>query len=148
MPTSVTSHESPPRHAGVGGWLQFFVFGWCLAIAISGAQTFEVQGAARSVQGAYTLLLLAIGAFGFAAIGNRHWWAPRFWALAIMGNALLNVVIVVGAAYFAPSTSDEEAASGLFRQVLGCVVWVIYWARSARVRNTFGSTAFSRRVRQ
>ena len=158
----------PSRLSGVGGWLMLFTIGQSASILLwlSRARPSLDQyvggiGIAAAVpgmepvmvlEGAMFLLALPITIIGLFLIGRRSVYAPRFWFAWLASSAayqfldlwvtgFLNprLVQLVGADTSSGTASAQMASD--VRLLVVTLIWAGYWARSRRVRETFGASA-------
>ena len=137
--------QKPDGPSGVGGWMQWFIFTWIIAIILDCIQAIDASGLAKYLLWIFVALRCCFSAYGFAAIGNRYTWTPRFWAIFIICTATLNIILVAVSSHMGLIAS-AQTGDAIGRLVLSAAVWTAYWAMSRRVKNTFGSTAFSASV--
>jgi len=155
---------------GISGWLLLFVIGQCVG-AITGlirigqlrSDYRESFGLGLIITGMSPLVVLEIAVqvlapliaiVGTVLTVRRSRYAPRFWFgyfvfsigyLAVDLGMMLYVQSelgrLLGAAYRAESGGYSTFGRGLFRALIASAVWAAYWARSHRVRVTFGAAA-------
>ena len=163
----------PSRLSGVGGWLLLFTIGQSVGILVWLARARSSLdeyaggiGIAAAVPGleplivleaAMFLLGLAIAVVGLFLIMRRSAYAPRFWFaslasicayqvldLVAMQSINPRLVQLVGAKALA-GTGSTEIASEVRLLIVG-LIWLAYWSKSQRVRETFGAAALDRAV--
>jgi hypothetical protein len=142
---------------GVRGWLALFVYASIsLAPFISLS---KVNQTLMSSENKYPSLLLLDGWASYkiatwlvtlTVVGWQIWVAFQLKnklvsrsvmhvrVLLIVGPLLVSLVDVAAARIFLNVSGSEEALVGLFSNWLVGAVWLLYFYRSARVRNTYG----------
>lgn len=170
------SDGSDPRRE-IGGWLALFLLGQSIAILVAIATVIGVPASLRGtlpvgsiVYGMRSLLLLESGIqvllpvlvlVGIVLAVRRDWRAPRFWFAYLSASAVYllidlaasahvhaEMVRLLGARYETAVAKDHASTQvATIRQVFLSLVWALYWIRSERVRDTFGSAALDRSAR-
>ncbi|HTK53944.1 MAG TPA: DUF2569 family protein [Gemmatimonadaceae bacterium] len=158
---------------GVSGWLAFFVVAQAIGIivALTGFSKARNEyttsiGLGSLVIGMQPLLVLEmtlhvllplVAATGIVLVVRRSRYAPRFWfGWLLFSGAYLTVDAVaaqharsilsgvLGASYDAATANFTSLLISMARGAVASVVWALYWARSERVRVTFGAAALDR----
>lgn len=141
---------------GIGGWLLVFTVGLVPHLVLSGRHiAAALQGAPGTggLFGALAVLTLVGHGLGLLLIVRRHRFAPAFFTLylplAIAAAVLTPEVGTLQAAEAGrlgiadAAAQARMVASATVRIAVGVLVaalWIGYWARSRRIRATFGST--------
>jgi len=144
--------------AHIRGWLAVFVLYstlWAATAAFNTAQFVRSASAVDGLQGQLSTLFLAallyIGLvaaylYGVWLILRRAHSARRYWIITL--SAKLPAGIFIGFAIFTVLAADARQAGqlppsldefqvGELRRLFVVVVWLIYWVRSRRVKETF-----------
>lgn len=158
-----------PRESGIGGWLALFTIGQSFAVLASLlrlAKAWSQYGSGVRVgavvsgmqplivlESAVAIVVAPVVAGGLVLLVRRSPHAPRYWfayLAAISAYVLVDllatpfihsqIVQLVGEA----GTANSNAAGTELRQLAVTLLWTLYWARSQRVRATFGAAALDR----
>lgn len=162
------------RLSGIGGWLLLFVIGRSLSLLVLTPQfTGSLHTYARSIglstavpglqplivlETAVALLNLPLTLVGLVLLARRSPHAPRFW-FAFISFMAAYLFIDVGAMHLIRPglerfvgttahwrTSGRGSPAFDLEQAGVALLWALYWARSRRVRATFGAAALDRTV--
>ncbi|MEQ1542825.1 MAG: DUF2569 family protein [Novosphingobium sp.] len=143
---------------GIGGWLVFFLFGFAfvsplgLVIGTYSSLYGDPQVAAMLGErwGLYQAVTWALVALGLGTIGYttwrllyRHdWITVKITMGAIVLNSLglnvLDVVMTVLIARIEPGVLLPQMAPDFIRGTIYSALWIGYFQRSVRIRNTYG----------
>lgn len=144
---------------GLGGWLILPIIGLVVSVIMTasnlwiGLRDFGALGWSTAYQAmpgvtvfsGLSLFLGAVG-IGFAVyclnlIFNKDWRAPKFviWFLlfmAVVGTFEAGVLYYFSAQLNDPSLIENEPRDTI-RAWVGCAIWIPYFLKSKRVKNTF-----------
>jgi hypothetical protein len=162
-----------PELAGISGWLALFAAFQTIGIVAALFRVDTIwsdyagsMGVGAAVFAMQPLLVLelvvqliapVIAVGGIVLIGRHSRYAPRYWFGWFSFAAVYTLVDFVMVSYsdsemrrllgtaYATEVANESTTGVLVRQFLASIVWAGYWARSERVRATFGATALDRR---
>ncbi len=143
---------------GIGGWLAFFVFGFSfvspLRLILTSYTSLYDDPQVAAILGdrwlAYQISSWALVGVGLATIGyttwrlfNRHdWLTVKITMAAIVlisvGLILLDLAATVLIARVELGLLLPDTASALIRGVIYATIWIAYFQRSVRIRNTYG----------
>lgn len=115
---------------GIGGWLDLFLIGAILTVILAVAIAVGTHDLSdRSIAIAIGVIQIA----GLILTLRRSPWTPDYWVIAIPVAAVLGLTL---------GPSDGRAPSAEPGSNLAFYIqiwWFVYWLRSQRVRETFGS---------
>jgi len=164
------------RTAGIGGWLAFFSLGQAFGTAFYIVRSFPAVVASATgptwtigaaspalrptllLEMAFSLLHIVLPAVGLYLIFRRNRYAPRFWFALMMAFGVYAALDIAGGwalhsqlldrlgPEFASSNSSSSARWSNISMLIASWLWALYWARSIRVRSTFGADAIDRRI--
>jgi hypothetical protein len=161
------------RHlSGIGGWLAFFCLGQAVTtlILVRAPSTFDdIVGGSWALGGISPLLRpmllleltvnvarLILPTFGLYLIFKRNRYTPRFWMAFTISIGLFATVDITAAFVIQSQLFDrlgrdfgssKELSAALGENVklaAWALIWATYWARSLRVRATFGADGMDR----
>jgi len=169
----VPAPEGIREYAGISGWLALFVAAQIIGLVPLLMRVREIRteydggmGVGAAVRGVQSMMVLettlqlvtpVIVLVGIVLIVRRDRYAPRYWFGYFVVNAVYMAVDLTFTAFFhlelkrlLGAAYDESAARGgvitqrMILQLIGSVLWALYWVRSRRVRATFGAAALDR----
>jgi hypothetical protein len=159
---------SPSSLSGIGGWLALFTLGQSVGVLVWFVRVRSVwddyvasMGVGAAMTGMRPLVVLETGIYllslpvvlgGLLLLARRSPYAPRYWFayLAVSSVYLLVDILatplvrsqmarLIGAEALAESAPADTAKA--LRELIVTLAWTLYWARSRRVRATFGAAA-------
>lgn len=150
------------RLAHIRGWLAVFVAYCILWVGVSAYNVSQMMRAVSEIdqlRGRFGTLLLAtvldvvlILAFGFgillilrrARVTRKYWLtvlSAKLPASLYTGFATFTVMAAVARQNGQPRPSLDDFQIGELRRMAVVVIWIAYWVRSRRVRDSFGNAA-------
>lgn len=139
-----TSVTQPPRLEGVGGWLLilcrlFIVWGPVqLAFIVSSAlAALSVRGSSLGLMIIARMLVTAFGLAAGLALQARRGSAVTMARASLVLTAASDSFVYL-TSYFPSNVVPGDEWLYVGATLLYAVVWLLYLARSRRVRNTFG----------
>ena len=150
-PIAVGASRPPIR-----GWLLVFVAVQFLELSghLLGCSRYSAITAASGITPAYVFAIqlelihlawMIVIAVGLWRIQRRHRRTRRYWLIALVISVpVVLYQFVLGyqlAELLGTATLDASVARGTAWRLLLALVWIGYWARSMRVRQTFTSPA-------
>jgi hypothetical protein len=171
--TPIAADRPLPR---ISGWLSLFLFGQCIALLVALGSLVKLPASVRDgfklgavvvalrpllvLESAMYVLLPASIVIGIVLIVRRDRHAPRFWFAYLVLSAVYLAVdlaigeylnaqltVLLGSGYTDAPSVRGSSTMAMLRQILFTVAWALYWARSERVRATFGAAALDRTAR-
>lgn len=163
-PTRETLGPAPTE--AIGGWLILFIVGQFIVFFSTLFKLAEIPGSLRqtlplglAIPGFGPLVLFELGVqlvqpfvvgIGIALLLRKSPRAPRFWFVYLAVSGAYAVFDPMAVAAFRgtlqrlsgdSAAGDGTSLTGLVRQVGIAIAWCAYWAKSIRVRDTFGIRA-------
>jgi hypothetical protein len=155
--TEESSVDKGPK--GFGGWLNVAVIVICLAIVLTCINicydAFELTAEewkpvrtaypGVAISAAISLFLgvtsVSLGVFTLNLILSENFrapdWAINFIVLTTLASTFDNVSLYYFSKVFSDFSLTARVPDDMSRAYVGCVLWIIYFARSERVKNTF-----------
>lgn len=155
--------------SGIGGWLLLFTIGQLLGIAIwfvrlreTWVEHVDGMGVGAAMTGMQSLLVLESATYllalpvvlgGLVLMARRSSYAPRYWFAYLVVSGAYLLVDVLATPFVVSQMErlvgaeavEEVGVAGTMREQIRqlgfTLVWALYWARSRRVRATFGAAA-------
>ena len=172
MPDGTPWRAVPGPLVGPHGWLALFIFGqvvgvvvWLARLAPTWDEYVNGVGFGAAMAGMQSLIVLEtavqlasmpIAVGGLVLLFRRSPLTPRYWFayFAASGVYLLADVVLtpwvqqqatrlIGAAALEAGLEPRERVQQ-YRQLIVTFAWALYWARSQRVRESFGAAALDR----
>lgn len=149
--------------SGLGGWLTFVQIGLYATLFLTGIQVvFNLLPAFKSetwtlltskdsefyhalwaplitFEAVYNIALIAFCIYILTQLYAKKWILPRLMIIFYAGSLLFGFLdyILLQQIPVAREMADDNSLRDLYRSGLTCLIWIPYFMRSVRVKNTF-----------